>query len=232
MSTSAGRREQLLAAAATDALHDDEREELETLLRTDPTARTELAALRRDAGRLRAWDGEPGTGWVDVDPSATLAARVARAGGERARPARRARRAGLVVAAALLVAAGSGGTFAVQSWRADGPVEGPPGTLGAVEPLDLQRGDSSRPAAVRAAFVAHTWGTEAVLDVERTRPGAVYAVYVVDQRGREVQAGGFLGSRQEVHCSVNAPVMRGDVAGLRIVDATGATVASARVPRT
>lgn len=246
MSTSPERRDQLLAAAATGALGADEQAALEVLLREDPTARAELEALRADVGRLDAWHDPDATGWLSPDPSDDLAARVGRVGqpdvtprgpgrlevapGEAPAGGRRGR-ARLVLAAALLVLAGSGATLGVQALTADGPVQGPPGTLGAVETLRPERGDSRVPADVRAALVAHTWGTEAVLDVERTRPGAVYAVYVVDETGREVEAGGFLGSQVEVHCRVNAAVPREDVAGLRIVDARGATVARARAPR-
>lgn len=238
--TTSDRREQLLAAAATGALDADEQAELDALLRADPQAREELEALRRDVEGLGAWRAPDGEGWLDAEPSQRLDARVAslgvaatsgRASGGRATAAVGRRRGRLVLAAALLVLAGSGGTLALQAVTGERPVEGPPGTLGAVETLAPVRGDSREPADVQAAFVAHTWGTEAVLDVRRTRPGAAYAVYVVDEAGREVEAGGFLGSPVEVHCRVNAAVARQDVTGLRIVDARGATVARAPAPR-
>ncbi len=237
--TTPHRREQLLAAAATGALDAVEQVELDALLREDPQAREELAALRADVGRLDAWHAPAGEGWLAAEPSVALDARVASVAGAGpsgsdqlgGRPTRGGRRGRLVLAAALLVLAGSGATLAVQSLTSERPVQGPPGTLGAVETLAPVRGDSREPADVQAAFVAHTWGTEAVLDVRSTRPGAAYAVYVVDESGREVEAGGFLGSQVEVHCRVNAAVARQDVSGLRIVDARGATVALARAPR-
>jgi hypothetical protein len=237
--TTPHRREQLLAAAATGTLDAVEHAELDALLRDDPRAREELEALRDDARRLDAWHAPAGEGWLVAEPSAALDARVVSVAGpgssgsdhDGRRTTGGGRRGRLVLAAALLVLAGSGGTLAVQSLASERPVQGPPGTLGAVETLAPVRGESREPADVQAAFVAHTWGTEAVLDVRRTRPGAAYEVYVVDESGREVEAGGFLGSRVEVHCRVNAAVARQDVSGLRIVDARGATVALARAPR-
>ncbi len=114
MSTS-HRREQLLAAAATGTLGADEQAELDALLREDPQAREELEALRDDARRLDAWHAPAGEGWLAAEPSAALDARVASVAGpgpsgsdhDGRRSMGGARRGRLVLAAALLVLAGS-----------------------------------------------------------------------------------------------------------------------------
>lgn len=231
------RLEQLLAAAATDSLEPSEAAELETLLVARPEARAELDALRSAVDELEGWRYSGGA-WSEVSPSPRLDDAVAGIGSvadaDSAGPgaARPRRRLGLVAAAVALVATGSVATLGVQAATQDGPVEGPPGTLGAVERLaPTTSADSPLPGRVDAAFVAHTWGTEAVLDVAGTRPGEVYRVYVVDERGRDVEAGAFLGSTVEIHCRMNAAVMREDVTGLRIADASGTTVATASAPR-
>lgn len=237
MTTPQERIDQLLAAAATGDLDEAEAAELEALVAERPELRAELDALRSAVGTLDEW-ALAGGAWSDVPPSTALDAAIGRIGATGAapvapapRPRSSRRRLGLVAAAVALVAAGSATTLGVQAVLGDGTVEGPPGTLGAVERLTPSVSDESPlPGRVDAAFVAHTWGTEAVLDVAGTRPGAVYVVYVVDEQGRDVEAGAFLGSAVEVHCRMNAAVLREDVAGLRVADASGVTVATASAP--
>lgn len=227
--TTPGRVEHLLTAAATDALTPAEAAELEQLASTRPEVRAELDALLATRARLDAWAADGGA-WVLPESSERLDRAVASLAHGSGRGARRRTVPLLVAAAVALVALGSLGTVGVQGWLADDPVVGPPGTLGAMERLEPRQGDSPLPARVDAAFVAHTWGTEAVLDVRGTEPGEVYAVYVVDAAGREVEAGAFLGSTVEVHCRMNAAVLRDDVVGLRVADAQGRTVAQASAP--
>jgi hypothetical protein len=238
--TTPERLEVLLAAAATDALGPEEARELDAVLAGRPDLRAELEALRGVRDRVDRWAGTAAR-WEDVDPSPDLDDAVARlgassstseAGSGGATVSRPRLRPALLAAAVALVAVGSLGTLGVQQLVRDQPVEGPPGTLGAVEPLSPVDGDSALPARVEASFVAHTWGTEAVLDVGGTRPGALYEVFVLDESGRAVPAGAFLGSSVPVRCRMNAAVLREDVVGLRITDATGATVAQADAPRT
>lgn len=237
MTTPQDRIDQLLAAAATGDLDEVEAAELESALAERPELRAELDALRGTVGALDDW-ALAGGAWSDVPSSTGLDAAVGRIGATGAtpvtptsRPRTSRRRLGLAAAAVALVAAGSATTLGVQAVVDDGTVEGPPGTLGAVERLTPSVSDDSPlPGRVDAAFVAHTWGTEAVLDVTGTRPGAVYVVYVVDEQGRDVEAGAFLGSAVEVHCRMNAAVLREDVAGLRVADASGVTVATATAP--
>ncbi len=229
--TTHDRIEYLLTAAATDAITEAESHELELLAAARPEVRAELEGLRSTLARLDTWAAGAGS-WMAPEPSDRLDRAVARLGREAGSQSGRRRSTSprLVAAAVALVAAGSLGTLGLQALKAEQTVQGPPGTLGAVEPLSPAQGDSAVPGRVEASFIAHTWGTEAVLDVAGTRPGAVYDVYVLDRAGREVPAGAFLGSRVTVHCRMNAAVLREDVSGLRITDADGAVVASAQAP--
>lgn len=231
MSTADERRAELVAAAVTDDLDDAERAELDALRAADPGVQVEIDELRAVADRFDAL--LPGTGWRDDLPSPRLEAAVVAAAGP-ARPATpNRRRLGLVAAAVALVAVGAGGALGVQELRDDGSAqvtapEGPPGTLGAVEPVQFAADDD--PADVDAALVAHTWGTEAVLDVTGLPPGEVYDVVFLDATGAEVSAGAFLGSVVEIHCSMNAAILREDVRALRIQRPDGTVVRSAELP--
>lgn len=219
------RRDELVAAAATGALDDAERAELEQLAASDPTILEEVEALRALADRV---DGLGA--WQEPEPSDQLAARVAAIPATQERRSPRASRWGLAAAAVLLVAVGSVSTVAVQSWQ-DGPPSGPPGTLGAVEPVTVATDEGELPdVQVSASLVAHTWGTEAVLAVDGAPVGESFTVWFVDEDGEAVSAGAFLGSTVEIHCRLNAAVMREDVRQLRIADASGDVVAQADLP--
>jgi len=240
MSTADERRDELVAAAVTDDLDDAERAELDALRASDPRVQAEIDDLRAVSDRLGAL--APGLGasaWRDDEPSPALeeavlasTARTSEASAASAGPSA-PRRLGLVAAAVALVAVGAGGALGVQQLASDAPdddlaVQGPPGTLGAVEPVAFAADDD--PADVDAALVAHTWGTEAVLDVEGLPPGQVYDVVFLDADGSEVSAGAFLGSTVEIHCSVNAAILREDVRVLRIQLPDGTVVRSAELP--
>lgn len=241
MSTADERRDELVAAAVTDDLDDAERAELDALRASDPRVQAEIDELRAVSDRLGAL--APGLGasaWRDDEPSPALAGAVLASTEGRtsarpsARPSAPRRRLGLVAAAVALVAVGAGGALGVQQLVSedtpedDLAVQGPPGTLGAVEPVAFAADDD--PADVDAALVAHTWGTEAVLDVEGLPPGQVYDVVFLDADGTEVSAGAFLGSTVEIHCSVNAAILREDVRVLRIQLPDGTVVRSAELP--
>lgn len=222
------RRDELVAAAATGHLDDAERAELEQLAVDDPGVLDEVAALRGVADRIAGLDG-----WDAATPSAALDEQVAAIGlGDGGRPAsRRVARWVLAAAAVVLVAVGSVSTVVVQSWRDDGPPSGPPGTLGAVEPVRVATDDTEFSSVeVSASLVAHTWGTEAVLAVDGAPRGQEFTVWMVDRDGEATSAGAFLGSTVEIHCRLNAAVMREDVRQLRIADASGEVVAHADVP--
>ena len=141
--------------------------------------------------------------------------------------ARRPRRvlAGCAAAAGLLVAGALGGSVITDAL--DAPPSGPAGTLGAVEELSF----SSSPAGalVDAALVAHTWGTETVLEVDGLDAGEAFEVVLVREDGTEYVSGAFLGSEQTITCTLNAAVLREDVVQLQIRDDSGAAVATSEV---
>ena len=229
MTAPGDRRDELVAAAATGHLADDERAELERIAQDDPTVLEEVESLRAVADGIAGLDG-----WHDVRPSAGLDDRVAAIGVDvvRSPTSRGVARWALAAAAVVLVAVGSLSTVAVQSWRHDGPPSGPPGTLGAVEPVRVAADDDAEfgDVDVSASLVAHTWGTEAVLAVDGAPTGQAFTVWLVDRDGDAISAGAFLGSSVEINCRLNAAVLREDVRQLRIADAAGEIVAHADVP--
>lgn len=108
------------------------------------------------------------------------------------------------------------------------PPSGPPGTLGAEEVVAFE----SVPADVEieGVLIAHTWGTESVLQIEGLEVGAPYVVVLVDNAGREYDSGTFLGSEVRIDCAMNAAVMRHEVTRLEIRDDDGAVVAESDLP--
>jgi len=241
------RRAELIAAALADDLSPAEADEFARLRASDPSVDVELAELGGLPGALADLGG-----WDDARPSDLLARRVAAiadgtaadadaaaprtadAGPGEAPPAspappralrpRRALVTALGAAACLLVGAAVG-ALVVQP--RDAVVQGPPGTLGAVEGIDF----AGAPDGVRVDgdLVAHTWGTETLLTVEGLPAGTPFSVVVVDDAGREYESGAFLGSEVEIDCALNAAVSRDHVAAVEIRGADG-DVAVAEVP--
>lgn len=140
----------------------------------------------------------------------------------------RRRPAVLVLAAAACVALGAGLGLVLPS-VVDAPPSGPPGTLGAVEQVDFTGEPTG--ARVEGELVAHTWGTETLLEIDGMEVGDDYRVVVIDHGGEEHDSGTFIGSTATVVCRMNAAVLREDVASVEIRRASGATLASAVVPR-
>ena len=243
------RRAELIAAALADDLSPAEADEFARLRASDPSVDVELAELGGLPGALADLGG-----WDDARPGDLLVRRVAAiadgagAGtdadaaahrapdtgpGEapsaspappRALHPRRALVTALGAAACLLVGAAVG-ALVVQP--RDAVVQGPPGTLGAVEGIDF----AGAPDGVRVDgdLVAHTWGTETLLTVEGLPTGTPFSVVVVDDAGREYESGAFLGSEVEIDCALNAAVSRDHVAAVEIRGADG-DVAVAEVP--
>lgn len=220
------RREELVAAAATGDLTPAEERELEAMCAADPSVRAEVEELSGVVGRIDRVEK-----WTE--PTAETPRRVHDARRVPAGPVALAAAAALVLGVGLGVA----GTLGLQGGSGSGDADtvtgpaptGAPGELGAVEPVDLAEPDGSV-ATLDAALVAHTWGTEAVLDVEGLPVGSTYEVVLVDARGAAVSAGAFLGSEVPIHCSLNAAVLREDVRALRIVGPADEVVGEASVP--
>lgn len=238
-------RDELIGAALAGALTPAQSARLDALAREDAELAREIAELRDAAALLGAHAGAVPAEWIEEAPSADLRARVvgiAGATGEDEAPAplprtsaattppvRRRRRWLLPVAVAASLALGLAiGLGAPALWS--GPPVGPPGTLGAIEQVDL----AGAPPGIRidAELVAHTWGTEAIIEAEGLETGRTYAVTVVGLDGQEFSAGAMLGSEVEILCHLNAAVLREDVAAIVVTDADGETLARADVPRT
>jgi len=234
------RRDELIAAALADDLSPAEAAEFAALRAEDPGIDAELAELAALTARLADLpepDGRAGgAGWVDLEPSAELRRRVAGIAGADApvtplparstrRPSRRTLLTALGAAACLAVGAGAGALVATPR---DGHVDGPPGTLGAVEPVAFAGAPSG--VEVDGDVVAHTWGTETLLTVTGLPAGDPFTVVVVGDDGREYESGTFLGTDVEIDCSLNAGVLREDVAAVEIRGADGADIAVAEVP--
>ncbi len=238
MSDQHARREALLAAALTGDLHSDEQHDFDLACAADPTLAEELQELRdltRRLGRADlAWEEAPlppglaervslATGADPVDPAVdTAPSRSRRTGSRRPTSGTRPRRLQFSLAAAgLLVAGALGGQALAGALQA--PPDGPPGTLGAMEDVTF----SEQPAGttVDAALVAHTWGTETVLELDGLAVGEEFEVVLVGEDGEEYLSGTFLGADRTVTCRMNAAVLREDVSQLQIRDGGGAVVA-------
>lgn len=255
MDISDERISELIAAAVAGELSPDEEAELDALRQLHPGIAEEIASLRGVAARLS--DAE--ATWTEVAPDDALRDRLralfdadglgatasatsapptavppapasdAPTGPEAsAAPVRRPSRwvVGMLGAAAC-VGIGLGAGLLVPA-ALSAPPTGPPGTLGAVEPVEVR--DASDGTAIDADLVAHTWGTEAVLDATGLEVGATYAIVFIGTDGSEFSAGEMLGSPVAIHCRVNAAVLREDVARLEIRDDAGIAIAAAEVP--
>ncbi|MFB2581918.1 hypothetical protein ACEXQD_11750 [Herbiconiux sp. P15] len=247
------RRDELIAAAAANALTDEERRELDAARLVDPSIDPEIVELCTLIASL----AETVPTWDDSLPSAALRDRVTGIAAphetgphepQREAPHKNApheaphetaplatvtplrRRVPLIAAAAAAcLALGLGvGIGALASPGEERMASGAPGELGALESVDfLGEPDGVR---VDGGVVAHTWGTETILEVEGLPVGASYSVVVVDGAGEEHASGSFAGSEAVIDCRMNVSTLRGDAARVEIVDSQGATVASADLP--
>lgn len=228
------RRAELIAAALAGELTPEEGAELDALRADDPTIDTEFTLLAGVTGAL------PAVGrWDDAEPGTPLAARIAAIDEEgtadapaapirssRSSSRRRTRPLLLAVGAAACVGLGLGGGLLLSA--PPRAVEGPPGTLGAVEDVDFDGAPQS--VEIEGALVAHTWGTETVLTVEGLDAGAAFTVVVIGEDGGEFESGTFLGSTVPIDCRLNAAVLREDVAAVAIRSLDGGQIALAEVP--
>lgn len=133
----------------------------------------------------------------------------------------------MVAVAAGFFIVGVGVTLGVQAVQ-DAPPQGPPGTYGAVEAVDFTT--ETGEAEIDAALVAHTWGTETVLEVDGLPPGESFTVVLIDEAGDEVHSGAFIGSELLIECRLNADVMRHDATRLEITGPDGDIVVAADLP--
>lgn len=172
---------------------------------------------RERTPRLVAEDDTAEAATEDADPLS----------GRRYRTSRSIRPLSLTAGAAACLVVGLGGGVFLASLR-DATVEGPPGTLGALEEVDF----AGEPAGVEVAgdVVAHTWGTETVLRVDGLPTGDSFSIVVTDDKGREHSSGTLLGPDVTIDCRLNAAVLRADVVTVEIRNDDGASIAVAEVP--
>ena len=244
MSASHDRRAELIAAAVGNDLDDDETSELRALAAADPTIDSEIAELRAMTDALsRRGPTEP---WLESPTPPDLRERilVATDNSERQqfgtqrlgtqRSGRQRRSAGLAAAAAIVgVVVGSGVVLGVDAYRqqpeaAPVAITGPPGTLGAYEEVAFT---TTAPSVdIEGGLVAHTWGTETVLEMDGISDRGPYEVVLVDRSGVERPSGTFLGSHVTIECRMNAAVLRQDVTDIEIRTSGGTVLARAQLP--
>ena len=237
MSEDANRRAELMGAALAGELTPRERAELDDLIVRDPSIIDEMSELGDLRDSVRA-AGQDGLVWDDASPGDSLAQRMARAPEPDASPhtdefgesrsddsaprqirsTRPSLGRGVLrgLAAACLVAVGVGGTLGYQQLGspADAVPTGPPGTLGAVEEVTFQ--DVPRSSSIDASLVAHTWGTETILEIDGLDVGDTYEVVLIARSGEELSSGTFIGTEATVECRMNAAITREQVAQIRI----------------
>ena len=213
------RRAELVSAAVGDELTDDERAELAAMAAADPTVDVEVDELRRVVARMSAVDK-----WDDAEPSRDLRRRVLDI--DRQPQSTRWSRPVVAAAAAACVLVGAAGVLGFQA-ATSGAVTGPPGTLGAYEAAAFV---ASPGLSVDGGLVAHTWGTESILDIADSADSTIYEVFLIERSGEAASSGSFVGTEASIDCRMNAAVDRPDVAGIEIRTSTGSVVARAEVP--
>ncbi|WP_415973324.1 hypothetical protein [Rhodococcus sp. 077-4] len=239
MSASHDRRAELIAAAVGDDLDDLEAAELRALAASDPTIDAEIAELRAMTDTLGR--NRPAEPWLEPPTAPDLRARIldATSNSERQqfgmqRFGVQRRSAGLAAAAAIVgVVVGSGIVLGVDAYRqqptnASAAITGPPGTLGAYEEVAFTTSVSD--VDIEGGLVAHTWGTETVLEMDGISDRGPYEVVLVDRSGAERPSGTFLGSDVTIECRMNAAVLRQDVTDIEIRTSGGAVLARAQLP--
>ncbi|MFE1644417.1 anti-sigma factor [Microbacterium sp. P01] len=232
----------LIAAAVAEELTPEEKVELDGFRRTHPWVDEEIANMRDLARRLALAE----VAWTDVAPSDALRQRVAAStnvpsdaspgpvpiGRVAATPpdSRRSRRWLVPMLSAACLAIGLVVGLAIPP-LVDAPPSGGPGTLGAIEEIDVR--SEAAGAQIDAALVAHTWGTEAVVDASGLDVGATYSVVLIGSDGAEFSAGEMLGSAVPIHCRLNAAVLRAETVRLEIREVGAETpTAVADLPQT
>lgn len=125
------------------------------------------------------------------------------------------RRGVLLVAAGVVVAALIGGGV--------GYVVGDATPSVPREPVTLLASDARVDAS--ATVIPHTWGVEITLDADGFTAGTVYRVVVLDDAGKRIDAGGFVGTgATRMLCNLNSTVLRAQASGFDVLDTSGAVV--------
>ncbi|MBA2691449.1 MAG: zf-HC2 domain-containing protein [Rubrobacter sp.] len=202
----------LLGVRLLGGLEPAEEAELEGHLESCPECRAEEAELRSVAELL----GEPGSlDEEDFEPPPDLKEKVVgKALGGRPR---RVPPIAAAAAALAVVAIGVAALFAAGLPSSDDT----PG-LGDEEPISF--GSPPRGVTVEASVVAHTWGTELLMDAEGLETGEVYTVSIEKEDGESVPTGTFIGTDEKIDCALNAAVLRQNAESVTITDSSGEVV--------
>lgn len=229
---------ELLGAYVLGHLEDEEERALETHLQRCASCRAEAEDLGEVVAVLSAHpDAHPGFGPTPhttrtdeetgehsplPEPSPELEDRVvATATGGRAGPGTGARRRWL--SAPSLAAASVAVIVLVTGaiWAFPSETENP--GLGDVEPISF----TTEPEGVSAdgEVIAHTWGTEVILEMEGLEEGEKYTVEVGRKDGDLVSAGTLIGDSDiPVECSLNGAVLRENADEVSVRDSGGELV--------
>lgn len=212
---------ELLGAYLLGQLEPEEKAELESHLEGCPECRAEEAELRSVVELLGEQGSHPGFE-ESLNPSPELKEKVVE------RTLGRSRRIPSAVApaaAALLVVVIGVVTLFVGLPNSDGL----PG-LGDEEPIYF--GSPPQGIAIEASVVAHTWGTELLMEAEGLEAGEVYTVSIEREDGAPVPTGTFIGvGEEEVDCVLNAAVLRQNATAVVITDSNGDQVLRSNLER-
>lgn len=122
----------------------------------------------------------------------------------------------------------AGAAVAVVALGLAAVLAGLPGTdeepgLGDVEPVSFS--GAPEDVSVDGSVIAHTWGTEVVLEMEGLEEGETYAVTIETESGESVPAGTFIGDADiPVECELNGAVLREDASAVIATDDDGNVV--------
>ncbi|ROR72609.1 hypothetical protein [Bogoriella caseilytica] len=191
----------------------------------------EAAHAEGEAGEHESADhvaGLPGAA-ADAETVPAPAAPRERSSTSMAADARRRRHSSWALVACFLagVLVTVGGYVGATTMQG-GPPDGPPGTLGAIEEVSFDR--QIEGARIDGVLVAHTWGTETILEIEGLPAGEGYALVLIDEDGQEYHSGTFFGSDVVIDCRMNAAVMRAEVDRLEIREEAGGVLIAASLP--
>jgi hypothetical protein len=212
---------ELLGAYLLGQLEPKEKAELESHLEGCSECRAEEAELRSVAELLGETGSRPGLE-EGLDPPPELKEKVV----ERTlgRPRHVPPAVASAAAALLVVVIGAAALF-VGLPNSDGP----PG-LGDEEPVSF--GSPPQGITIETSVVAHTWGTELLMEAEGFETGEVYTVSIEREDGTSVPTGTFIGvGEEEIDCALNAAVLRQNATAVVITDSDGDQVLRSNLER-
>lgn len=223
---------ELLGAYVLGHLDGPEEDEMQRHLEACEECRAEEEELRRVVALLPedpfdelAPESSPPPGLEDRTVAAATRDAAAREPAPHRRSGSLKRRLTLAGAAVAVVALG----LAAALTGLPGTNEEP--RLGDVEPVSFSVAPEE--VSVDGSVIAHTWGTEVVLEMEGLEDGETYTVNIETESGESVPAGTFIGDADmTVDCELNGAVLREDASAITATDADGNVVfRSELVPR-